>query len=240
MPQPSSASKKPLLVWIIVIAAIAVAGYLLFFLPKSQPANQPDEDNLPDFSAVKSAEIVLSDPTKTKAAYQLPQNSVKKLSPAEQNQQTVTLTSGSLVPLEKLTIEKHEANKKIIGVEFTVYQLKDGLENTSLIDIFQQQDDAKKAEVEAKDQLLTHVQSGTPPSLTIQTTDNQAAPLASIKRTTIITKDSNETAAYEILSGLKTGKNLLVAHFTTDSETRLLQADSIFQDLLNQVRLKTQ
>lgn len=223
-------SSTVLLVIIIGVAAVA-AGYFIFFAPRHDGTQiAPNEESTPNFSGIKSVELQLVDETKTKATYTLARG-------AESSEEPLKLASGILTPLQGYHLEKLQDGIKQSDVSLVLYEVSDDLKDTSLVKIFQEQDELVKANYQSKGEALNYTRIGTPPTATVAMSDGQKAVLATLKRAAVVEKEGQEATTYEMLSGVKIGKQVLLVHYRTDKESQL--TDEGLRDALSQVRLKT-
>ena len=243
-PAPKKGMSALFAVVIVLVLALGVAAYFMFMAPKettttpSANNNTNNEETAPDYSTVKSAELVIPDLAKTKQSY-LPQNdSVYQYTAQRQAERAEKLASGKLVPLQDFKLDKIENGSAVSFTSFFIYDLQDGLDKSSILDIIKQRDDVQKAGAAAQGGTVTYSNVGTPPTISIKDTDGKSIVLATQKRKNTFAKDGQSSDIFVMTSYVKLGSKLFAANYSAKTEQLFNAGDAQMQDMVQQVQVK--
>lgn len=244
--EPAPEQKKHtalIAIGVVVLLIAAVAGYFIYTNGQNGPGQKaPVSDDTdktaPDFSAVKTVDLTITDLAKAKMQYTLQDEKVKVYTADRQQARSEKLKSGTLVPLQDFKLEKMQGETLAYSTTYFVYDLKNGLESANVADIMKQRDDFQKEQTVAKGGTVTFASVGTPPTITIKTTDGRTATLASLKRTATYAGEGSQRVYYAINSAVRLGAKLFVANYITPSAEQFSSADADFQAAVNQLQLK--
>ncbi|HEX6258347.1 MAG TPA: hypothetical protein VFZ48_02630 [Candidatus Saccharimonadales bacterium] len=244
--EPAPEQKKHtalIAIGVVVLLVAAIAGYFIYSNSQNGPGQKAPvtdgtDKTAPDFSTVKTADMTITDLTKAKMQYTLSEDAINVYTADRQEARTEKLKSGTLVPLQDFKLEKKQGENTAFTTTFFVYELKNGLENANVADIMKQRDEFQKEQTVARGGTLTFATIGTPPTITIKTTDDRTAILASLKRTATYAGEGSQRVYYAVNSSVRLGSKLFVANYITPSAEQFASADADFQAAINQLQLK--